>query len=74
MWASAKPARASSVIVCSALTHQNEAGPEARGAHLRFLPGYSRGLLPIDWALANLTAHLRSAEARTDNTRHARPS
>lgn len=39
---------------------------EARGAELWFLPSYSPDLNPIEAGFSKLKAHLRRAEARTD--------
>lgn len=39
---------------------------EARGAELWFLPSYSPDLNPIEEGFSKLKAHLRRAEARTD--------
>lgn len=41
---------------------------EARGAELWFLPSYSPDLNPIEEGFSKFKAHLRRAEARTDET------
>ncbi len=47
--------------------HQEvRAAIEARGAELWFLPAYSPDLNPIEEGFSKLKAHLRRAEARTD--------
>jgi transposase len=57
------------VVVDNLRAHHDaraRAAIEARGAELWFLPPYSPDLNPIEEGFAKLKAHLRRAEARTD--------
>jgi transposase len=57
------------VVVDNLRAHHDERARtaiEARGAELWFLPSYSPDLTPIEEGFSKLKAHLRRAEARTD--------
>ena len=57
------------VVVDNLRAHHDERARvaiEARGAALWFLPSYSPDLTPIEEGFSKLKAHLRRAEARTD--------
>jgi transposase len=57
------------VVVDNLRAHHDErarAAIEGRGAELWFLPAYSPDLTPIEEGFSKLKAHLRRAEARTD--------
>lgn len=59
------------VVVDNLRAHHHEdarAAIAARGAELWFLPSYSPDLNPIEEGFSKLKAHLRRAEARTDET------
>ena len=57
------------VVVDNLRAHPDErarAAIEERGAELWFLPSYSPDLTPIEEGFSKVKAHLRRAEARTD--------